>query len=133
MGSYHLVNPPELVGGTEKTGQMSFDVFDVVEFGSQRVVDVDGDDFPVRFTFIKKSHCSKNLDLFDLAWVANLFANFTHVKGIVVTLCFGLRVCNIRILPRLLKLARSSEKQNCDKHTHTKLVKKGRGREAPEG
>jgi len=80
---------------------MSFHVLDVVELGRERIIDVDSNNFPIRFTFVKKSHCAENLDLFDLAWVAYFFANLAHVNRIIVTLCLGLRMRNSRILPRL--------------------------------
>lgn len=50
---------------------------------------------------IQKSHDSENLDLLDLASVANLLTNLTHVQRVIVPICLGLGVSNIRILPSL--------------------------------
>src|SRR5271168_4859225 len=80
---------------------MSFHVFNVVEFGSQWIIDINSNDFPIRFTLVEKSHCPENFDLFDLSWVAHFFANFAYVKGIIVTLRLSLRMRDSRILPSL--------------------------------
>lgn len=51
---------------------------------------------------IQKSHDSKNLDLFDLACVANLLANLADVQRVIVAIRLGLSVSNIGILPGLI-------------------------------
>lgn len=71
---------------------MSLDILDIIQFWRKRVIDINGDEFPVRFALVEKSHCSKDLDLFDLPWIADFLADFADVNGIVVAFCFGLGV-----------------------------------------
>ena len=80
---------------------MPLHILDVVQFWCQRVVDVDDDDLPVRFFLIKECHYSEYFDLLDLTSVANQFANFAHIEGIIVALSFGFRMNNVWIFPCL--------------------------------
>src|SRR5277367_2714845 len=95
---------------------MSFHVFDVVEFGGQWIIDINSNDFPIRFALVEKSHCSKNFDLLDLSWVTDFLANFTHIKRIIITLRFSLRMRNSRILPSLLFTSVSHRKTTPSPH-----------------
>lgn len=69
---------------------MPLDVFDVVELGCKRVLDIDDDDFPVGLAFIEEGHDAEDLDLLDLANIADLFADLADVERVVVTFGLGL-------------------------------------------
>ncbi len=70
---------------------MPLDIFNVVESRSQRVVDINNEDFPIGLSLIEKSHDTKDFDLFHLTNVANSFANLANVERVIVTqsTCFG--------------------------------------------
>jgi len=80
---------------------VAFDILDIVQLGSERVVDVDNDNFPVRLTLIEEGHDTENLDLFDLTSVTDLFTNLANIERIVVTLGLGFGMRVVRILPGL--------------------------------
>lgn len=96
--------PEPFVGSSDETRQVTLDVLDVVQLGSERVGNVDDDDFPVGLTLVEESHDTKNLDLFNLASVTDLFADLADIEGIVVTLGLGLRVRVVRVFPGLKAL-----------------------------
>lgn len=83
-------------------------VLNVVQLGSQRILDINDDDLPVGLAFIQESHDAENLDLFDLANVAYLLANLTDIERVVVTLGLGLSVGLRGVLPGLRDQIRSS-------------------------
>lgn len=97
-----LVDTEPLVGGTEETRQVSLDVLDVVQLRSKRVVDVDDNDLPVSLLLIEQGHDTEDLDLLDLATVANKLTNLADIERVVVTLGLGLRVDSIGVLPGLI-------------------------------
>jgi hypothetical protein len=39
--------------------------------------------------------------LFDLSWISDFFANLADINWVIVTFCFGFRMCMIWILPCL--------------------------------
>ena len=80
---------------------MPLDIFDVIELGCKRILDINNEHFPVGLTLIEECHDAKDFDLFDLANVTDLFANFTDVKWIVVAVCLGLCMSLGGILPGL--------------------------------
>ena len=98
---WYLVDSPELIRCTEKSREMSFDVFDVIQFGGERIIHVNSDEFPICFSLVEKCHCSKNFDLFDLSWISDFFANLANINWVIVAFCFGFRMCMIWILPCL--------------------------------
>ncbi len=71
---------------------MPLDVLNIIEFGSERVRNIDHDDFPIGLAFIEECHDAENFNLFDLTNVADLFANLANVKWVIVTLSLGLGV-----------------------------------------
>ena len=93
--------PEPLVSSSDETRQVTLDVLDVVQLGSEGVADIDDDDFPVGLALIEKGHDTENLDLLDLAGITDLFADLANIEGIVVTLGFGLRVRVVGVLPGL--------------------------------
>lgn len=106
-----LVNTEPLVGGTEETRQVTLDVLNVVQLGGERVVDVDDNDLPVRLLLVKQGHDTKDLDLLDLAGVADQFTDLTNVQRVVVTLGLGLGVDAVGVFPGLVPLVRSNIKK----------------------
>jgi hypothetical protein len=101
LAIWDLVDTEPLVGGTEETGQVALNVFDVVELGSQRVVHVDDHDLPVRLALVEQSHDTEDLDLDDLTGLGDQLADLADVQWIIVTFGLGLLVCDIRVLPCL--------------------------------
>lgn len=96
-----LIDAEPLVGGAQKTGQMTLDVLNVVQLGSQGVVDVDNNDLPVGLLLIDQGHDTQNLDLLDLAGVADQLTDLAHIQRVVVTLGLGLGVDRVGVLPGL--------------------------------
>ena len=80
---------------------MPFNIFNVIQFGSKGVLNIDDDDLPVGLAFVEKSHDTENLDLLYLTDIANLFANLADIQGVIVTLGFGLCMSLGRIFPGL--------------------------------
>lgn len=96
-----LVDPEPFVGCPDETGQVTLDILNIIQLGSERVVNVNDDDLPVGLTLIKEGHDTENLDLLDLASVTDLFADLANIEGIVVTLGLGFRVRVVGVLPGL--------------------------------
>lgn len=96
-----LVDTEPLVGGAQKAGQVALDILNVVELGGKGVVDVNDDDLPVSLLLVEKGHDTEDLDLLDLAGVADELADLANVEGVVVTLGLGLGVDNVGVLPGL--------------------------------
>jgi hypothetical protein len=101
LSIWDLVDAEPLVGGAQKTRQMTLDILDVVELGGKRVIDVDDNDLPVSFLLIEKSHDTKDLDLFDLASVSNNLADLAHVERVVVAFGLGLGMNDVGVFPGL--------------------------------
>jgi hypothetical protein len=80
---------------------VSLDVLDVVQLGSKRVVDVNDNDLPVSLLLVEKGHDTEDLDLLDLASVADELADLADIERIVVTLGLGLGVDGVGVLPGL--------------------------------
>lgn len=98
-----LVDAEPLVGGPDQTGEVTLDVFDVVEFAGERVVDVNHDHLPVGLTLVEQSHDTEHLDLLDLTGVTDLLADLADVERVIVTLGLGVWVSVVRVLPSLRK------------------------------
>jgi hypothetical protein len=96
-----LVDAEPLVGGAEETGQVALDVLNVVELGSKRVVDVNDDDLPVGLLLVEEGHDAEDLDLLDLAGVADKLTDLADIERVVVALGLGLRVNGVGVLPGL--------------------------------
>jgi len=69
---------------------MPLHIFNIVEFRSKWIGHVHDDDFPIRFAFIEESHDTEYFDLFDLTYVADLFADLADVERVVVAFGFSL-------------------------------------------
>jgi hypothetical protein len=96
-----LVDTEPLVGGTEEAGQVALDVLNVVQLVGQGVVDVNDNDLPVGLTLVEEGHDTEDLDLLDLAGVANQLTDLANVERVVVTLGLGLGVDGVGVLPGL--------------------------------
>ena len=101
LSVWDLVDSEPLVGGTEKTWQVSLNILDVVQLGSQWVIDIDDNDLPVGLALIQQCHDTKDLDLLDLTSVTNQFADLADVQWVIVTLGLGLGVDNVGVFPCL--------------------------------
>lgn len=99
-----LVDAEPLIGGTHETGQVALDILNVVELVGQRVVDVDDNDLPVGLLLVNQGHDTEDLDLLDLAGVADQLTNLANVQRVVVTLGLGLGVDGVGVLPGLINL-----------------------------
>lgn len=99
-----LVDTEPLVGGSEEAREVAFDILDVIELGSKRVVDVDDNDLPVSLLLVEQGHDAEDLDLLDLAGVADELADLADVERVVVSLGLGLRVDDIGVFPGLFEL-----------------------------
>ena len=97
-----MMNAPEpLIGSADETREVTFDVFDVVQLGCERVLDIDNDDLPVGFTLVKQGHDAENFDLLDLANIADLLTNLADIERIVVAASLGFSVRLRGIFPSL--------------------------------
>lgn len=96
-----FVDAEPLVGGAEKAGEVTLDVLDVVEAGSERVVDVDDDDLPVGLALVEESHDTEDLDLLDLTGLGDELADLADVERVVVAVHLGLGVGDVGVLPGL--------------------------------
>jgi hypothetical protein len=96
-----LVDPEPLVGCPDETREVTLDIFDIVQLGSERVGNVNDDDLPVGLTLVEEGHDTEDFDLFDLTSVTNLFADLAHIERVVVTLGLRFRVRVVWIFPGL--------------------------------
>ena len=106
-----LVDTEPLVGSTKKARQMPLHVLNVIKFRSQGIVDVDDDHFPVGLLFVEQRHNAKNLDLLHLTRCSHELADLTNVQWVVITLCLGLRVGYVGVLPGLMTMSASGNKR----------------------
>lgn len=97
-----LVNPEPLVGGPKQAGKVALNILNIVEFVGVGVVDVNNNHLPVRLLLVEKGHDTEDLDLLDLAGVANQLSNLADVERVVVTLGLGLGVDDVGVLPGLI-------------------------------
>jgi hypothetical protein len=81
---------------------MSLNVLDIIELRSQWVIDVNGNDFPVCFFLVQKSHHTKYLDLLDLTCVSNGLPNLAHVEWVIITFRLSLGMNDVRVFPCLV-------------------------------
>lgn len=96
-----LVDAEPLVGGTDEAGEVTLNILNVVELGGKRVVDVNDNDLPVGLLLVEKGHDTEDLDLLDLAGVADELADLADVERVIVTLGLGLGVDGVGVLPGL--------------------------------
>ena len=80
---------------------MSLNILDIIELGSQGVVDINDNDLPVGLLLIQQSHDTEDFDLLDLTRVSDQLADLANVQWIVVTLGLGFGVNNVGVLPSL--------------------------------
>jgi hypothetical protein len=97
----NLVDTEPLIGGAEKTRQVSLNVLDVVQLGGERVIDINDNDLPVSLLLVEESHDTEDLDLLDLTRVTDELTDLADIERIVVALGLGLGVDSVRVLPGL--------------------------------
>lgn len=100
IGQWEVL-PEPLIGCSNQTREVPLNILDVVQLGRERIPNVDDKNFPVGLTLIEQSHDTENLDLLNLADVANLFTNLTNVQGIIITLSLRLGMSLSRVFPSL--------------------------------
>jgi hypothetical protein len=83
---------------------VTLDVLDVVQLGRKRILDVNNNNFPVGFAFVKECHDTKNFDLLNLSDKADLLADLANIERVVVTLGLSLRMLDRRVFPGLCRL-----------------------------
>jgi hypothetical protein len=114
----NLVDSEPLVGGSEKTWEVTLDILDVVELRSEWVVNINHNNLPVSLLLIEESHDTEDLDLLDLAGITNKFTNLANIKRVVVTLSLGFGVNAVWVFPGLIEpyicLATSNSKRETD-------------------
>lgn len=106
MFFFFCLVPEPFISRTNQTRQMPLHIFYIVEFRSERIGHVHDENFPIRFAFIEESHDTEYFDLFDLTYVADLFADLADVERVVVAFGFGLDVRLGGIFPCLCKCVR---------------------------
>jgi len=99
----NFIDSEPFIRRTDQPRKMSLHVFDIIQLGGQRIVDIDYKDLPIGLAFIEEGHNAEDFDLLDLAREADLLADLADVQWIIVTLSFGLRVHDLRVLPGLGK------------------------------
>lgn len=82
---------------------MALDVLNVVELGSQWVIDVDDNDLPVGLLLVEQCHDTEDLDLDDLSWLGNKLTDLADVERVIVALGLGLGVDDVGVFPGLQK------------------------------
>lgn len=82
---------------------MTLDILDVVQLRGERIVDIDDNDLPVRLILVQEGHHTQHLDLLDLSRVADKLADLADVKWVIVSLGFGLGMCDVWVFPGLDK------------------------------
>lgn len=96
-----LVDAEPLVSSTQKTREVTLNILNVVDLGSVGVLDINSDDLPVSLTLVEEGHDTQDLDLLDLASVANSLTDLANVERIVVTNGLSFRMGVVRVLPSL--------------------------------
>lgn len=80
---------------------MALNILDIVESRCQWVVDINDNNLPVCFFFVEQCHDTKYFDLLDFTPGSNKLANLADIKGVVVTLGFGLWMDCVGVFPGL--------------------------------
>ena len=102
LSVWDLVDAEPLIRSPQEAREVALDVLDVVELRCQRVVDIDDDDLPVSLLLVKERHDAEDLDLLDLAGVADELTDLAHVERVVITLGLGLGVDDVGVFPGLV-------------------------------
>lgn len=80
---------------------MTFNVFYVINFGCQWIVNVNDDDLPISLFLIKQRHHTEDFDLLDLTRSRDKLTNLTDIERIIVSSGFGFRVNDVWVFPGL--------------------------------
>lgn len=74
-----------------------------IQFFCQRILVIDGNQFPICFAFVQQSHHAQDLDLLGLSIITNFAADFAHIDRIVVASRLGVQIHRGRVFPCLKK------------------------------
>jgi hypothetical protein len=97
---------------------VSLNILNVVDLGSEGILDVNDDDLPVGLTLVKECHDTEDLDLLDLANIPDLLTDLADIKRVVVSLRLGFGVGLRRVLPSLnLSMSIKAESMVVCRHT----------------
>lgn len=97
----NLVNGEPLYGGVQETGHDLLNVMDVIDLIGLGIVDVDGQHFPIGFSFVNEGHGAQDLDLNNGPPLVNSAADLANINRISVALASGAVVGVLGILPGL--------------------------------
>lgn len=86
---------------------MPLHIFDIVQFRSKRILDIDNDDFPVGLAFVEERHNTENLDLLNLSGVTNLFSDLADIERVIVALGLGFGMGGRWVFPSLTNYFRN--------------------------
>lgn len=101
LSIWHFVELEPFDWRSKQSREELFDVLNVFQLISQRVVDVDSKKFPVCLAFINQSECSKNFNLNNVTARSDTRSNLTNVNRIVVTATSCCLIDMIGIFPSL--------------------------------
>lgn len=90
-----------LDGGTQQTRKILIYIGNIVDLWGQRIVNIDCNDFPVRFALIDERDGAQDLDLQHIAAFGHTIPDLNNVNGIIVALAASGRFNVIGILPGL--------------------------------
>lgn len=87
----------------QKTRENMFNIRNVVGLVCLWVIDIDGDNFPIGFTFIDQTNDSEYFNLYNLTMFGDSWTDFNDINRIVITFGIGWRIYVARIFPCLWK------------------------------
>jgi hypothetical protein len=96
-----LVDAEPLIRGTQQARKVTLDILNVIQLGSERIIDVDDDNLPIGLALVQQRHHAQHFDLLDLAGFGDEFADLAHVERVVVALLLGFGVGDVGVFPRL--------------------------------
>ncbi len=96
-----FIRPEPRLGAVEESGEQPLYVFNAVQLGRQRIVDVDDNGLPVRLVVVEEGHDPEDFDLLHFASEPDPRSDLAGVDRVVVPPSFGLRIEMGGIFPRL--------------------------------
>jgi hypothetical protein len=96
-----LVHAKPILHRIQQSRHQPIDIVNIINFRSQRIRHIDGDDLPVCFALVENDYCAQNLDGLDLPRVGDFRADLAYVEGVVVATALGVGVCGGGVFPCL--------------------------------